>query len=133
MNRNVALPTRILAEITFPNKGKHLSGSNHTSAFVHELNYLGYNGYAKQIGLHITSEYNGSILLEPVNSKDMIGRCQLMLPQDPETLRKIASALVKIADTVQHEMDVRDIATGKKKLVHCTQCPVPIPANCPHV
>lgn len=134
MERNVVLPITLKAEIVFPNKGKYFSGHNQTSDYVHDLNYLGHNGYAKQIGLYISTEYSGSILLEPINSKDKIGRCQLMLPQDPETLRKIASALVKIADTVQHEIDIRDIATGKRKPpVYCSKCPVPIPANCPHI
>ncbi len=52
--------------------------------YTEETTYTGRNGQGKQIGLAFT--HNGScLLLEPINSKNKIAKCQINIPYEDMT------------------------------------------------
>jgi hypothetical protein len=69
--------------------------ANHRSWFE------GRNGCFNSKALDVLQTDNGSLIIQPITTKDQIARCAIALPNDALVLRKVADALTHAAKVIE--------------------------------
>ena len=65
-----------------------------------ELTYFGRNGTSKCRGIevmHMGEGIHERLMVSPINSKGIVGRCNIDLPTDPSLLREVGEYLLELA------------------------------------
>lgn len=83
--------------VMFPNGGVVTSGE----VKEYQTSAEGRNGYMKQSGVEVFASPAGVVRLTPINSKGVVGRGCIEIPNDPAVINEFITALQAVSEEVK--------------------------------